>query len=134
MVRRRTCTSVCRHPSSRNHLRLRSVGILLPVYVGGCCRKSTRGGVSWTGVGKFRIIVGRHRVSNGARWALNPERLCSRDPRRKTDKSDKQTNMVQLSHDSVASLQTCRRKQRPRESPALLGATRKHRGSVRCQC
>src|SRR5205085_9148829 len=86
----------------------------------GSCSKPTCAGVSRNGVGRFRIIVGR-RVSNSAGWALDPERLCPRDPRRKTDKSDKQTNMVQLSHDSVASLQTCRRKQRPRESPVLLG-------------
>jgi len=69
-------------------------------------------------------------VGDGARWTLNPERLSARDPRRKTDKSDEQTNLVQLSHNSLASLLAYGLQPATRGRSLGLEPTREYPGST----
>jgi len=70
------------------------------VYVAGPIRRIRlqRARISRTSVGRFRIITARLGVSDSTGRALNLERLSPCDPCRKTDKSDEQTNPVELSH------------------------------------
>jgi len=68
------------------------------VYVAGPIRRIRlqRARISRTSVGRFRIITARLGVSDSTGRALNLERLSPCDPCRKTDKSDEQTNPVEL--------------------------------------